>query len=587
MHGAALVLNLTMGLLAALVLGYITHRLGLSTILGYLLAGIAIGPHTPGFVGDPQIAAQLADIGVILLMFGVGSHLNLKSLLAVKAIAIPGAIAQSVAATALGALVAHWFGWGWGPGLVLGAAISVASTVVLVRVLMDNGVLNTVQGHVAVGWLLVEDIFTVLLLVVLPVIADAVQGGSSGASVVGTLGWAFLKLAALAALMLFVGARLVPWLMLGVAKTRSAELFTLTVLVAALAIAMGSALLFGASIALGAFLAGLVVAQSEVSHQAAAEVLPMRDAFAVLFFVSVGMLFDPMLVIRQPMLVLAVLLVILLAKPLAALLIVALLGYSSITALTVAVGLAQIGEFSFILAELGRSVKFLPDEAHSVLVACALVSIALNPVLFKLVGPVEAWLQRRPLPWRRGGAGAAPVSPESRLRSLLMAPPQTGRQRAVVVGYGPVGQTVTRILSQFGITAVVVDLNVDTVARLKQTGTAALYGDATRREVLKAAGVPGAQFLVVALPDLASRIPVVAAARALNPDIRILVRAHYVAERAMLEEVGASAICCEEAEAAVALAGLVLREMGATEEFVRQEADKIRDGLKLKPETKL
>ena len=577
MHEITLIVSLTMCLSAALVLGYLTQRLGLSTIPGYLLAGIVVGPHTPGFVANPEFAFQFAEVGVILLMFGLGFHFHLKDLLAVKALAIPGAVVQCLVATALGTAVAHWFGWGLGAGLVLGMAISVASTVVLVRVLLNHGALNSVPGHVAVGWLVVEDLFTVLFLVLLPPLAAVMQGDSKAVSELPvTLGMALLKIAALGALMLLVGARVIPWLMVQVARTRSAELFTLAVLVVALAIATGSALLFGASMALGAFLAGVVVGQSEVSHQASAEVLPMRDAFAVLFFVSVGMLFDPVFLYEHPVLVLAILLIILLAKPLAALVIVLVLGYSVRTALSVAVGLAQIGEFSFILAELGRSLKLLPVEGQSVLVACALLSITLNPFLFKKILPFERWLQRQPTLWRILNARAARLGRDAGLHSRLMAPPQVGQQRAVVVGYGPVGKAVTRILAEFGVQPVIVELNLETVASLKRDGKAAVYGDACRREILKASGIANAAFLVVTLPDLMSRIPVIVAARELNPAVRVIVRARYVGERAMLEEVGASSVCYEEAEAAVSLAGLVLREIGVSEESIRAETEKIR-----------
>src|SRR5688572_9675087 len=363
MHELELIPMLAVAFTVALALGFLTHKLGLSPILGYLLAGIVVGPYTPGFVADTRIAGELAEVGVILLMFGVGLHLHVKDLLAVRSIAIPGAIVQITVATALAAWIAVLAGWTWPMGVVLGLAISVASTVVLMRVLVDNEVLDSPQGHIAVGWLVVEDIITVLILVLLPVASTSMLGG---AIVTGTLltsiGASLLNLAILVILILLVGVKVIPWLLTRIARTRSRELFTLAVLALALAISVASARFFGASMALGAFLAGLVVAQSQVSDQAAADALPMRDAFAVLFFVSVGMLFDPTYLLTRPGLVLAILGVILLVKPVTALVLVIGLGYSVRTALTVAIGLAQIGEFSFILANVALQLDLLPRE---------------------------------------------------------------------------------------------------------------------------------------------------------------------------------------------------------------------------------
>src|SRR5574341_1571011 len=361
MHNFDLIATITGGLAAALVLGYITNRLGLSPIVGYLLAGFAVGPNTPGFVANKHLADQLAEIGVILLMLGVGLQFHLKELLAVPRIAIPGAIFQSLVATALGTLMGVAFGWSLAAGLVFGLAISVASTVVLMRILADNNELHTPSGHIAIGWLVVEDLFTVLVLVLLPAIFST--GQTEASSVLAALGAAILKLGAMVAFTFFVGGRLIPWLLGHVAATRSRELFMLTVLVVALGIAVGSAQLFGASMALGAFLAGMVVGRSEFSLRAAAEALPMRDAFAVLFFVSMGMLLDPFQLLPNAGLVAGTLAVILLGKPLAALLIVLLLKYPLRVALSIAVVLAQIGEFSFILSALGKNLGILDDRA--------------------------------------------------------------------------------------------------------------------------------------------------------------------------------------------------------------------------------
>jgi len=577
MHVPDLILTLALGLTAALAFGLITHRLGLSPILGYLLAGVAIGPHTPGFVADSKIASQLAELGVILLMFGVGLHFHLKDLLDVKRIAIPGAVVQSLVATGLGALVAAGFGWTWTAGIVLGLAISVASTVMLLRVLTDSNMLNTGHGRIAVGWLVVEDIFTVLVLVLLPAVALAREhagANSNDSGILWTLGMALVKLVILAVLVLFGGGKLIPLLLERAARIRSRELFTLTVLALALGIAAGSAVVFGASMALGAFLAGMVVGQSEVHHQAAADALPMRDAFAVLFFVSVGMLFDPVFLVERPFFLLAVLGVILLGKPLAAFAIVLLLGYPMRTALTAALGLAQIGEFSFILGETAHAHKMMPHEGSSIMVACALLSITVNPLLFKSLPRIEKELRAHPRVWRilnaRSGKGEEVEAP------LAAAPADDGPPRAVVVGYGPTGRTLTRLLRDFGVESTIVDLNLDTVKAIRAAGGSAVYGDAARGEILKAAGLDRARFLIATLPDLASRIPVLAAARAQNPRVRIIVRAHYIGERAMLEEIGADVIAFEEAEVAVALARIVLKDVGASAERIDSEMDRIR-----------
>jgi len=577
MHEFGLLFTLTIGLTFALILGYITRRLGLSPILGYLLAGVAVGPYTPGPVADAKVAEQFAEIGVILLMFGVGIHFSLKDLLSVKGIAIPGAVGQSLVATALGTVVAWSLGWGVAGGVVLGIAISVASTVVLLRGLEENGGLQSPEGRIAVGWLIVEDLFTVLVLVLLPVLVTSLQAGSGGSGKIATsVGLACLKLGLLAVVVLYAGGKIIPWILTRVARTRSRELFTLTVLAVALAIATGSAHFFGASMALGAFLAGMVVGQSKESHQAAADALPMRDAFAVLFFVSVGMLFDPRFLLQRPAFVLSILGIILIAKPLIALLIVGFLGYSVRTAITVAVGLAQIGEFSFILADQARRLDVLPPEGHSVLVASALLSISLNPLLFRAVRPMEKALRRRPSLWKALNARA-----ESRGRALNEDTVDTQIRnkeaaRAIVVGYGPVGQTVTRILQEFGIHPVIIDLNIDTITRLKEQGMSALYGDAGKAEILRAAGTERAKYLILSLPDLEARTPVILEARRLNADLNIIVRARYLTEKTALAELGVTAASYEEAEAAVGLSELLLRAEGAAQTRIDEECGRIR-----------
>jgi CPA2 family monovalent cation:H+ antiporter-2 len=579
MHDLSLIATIAAAFTGAWLLGLVTQRLGLSPIVGYLLAGVVIGPHTPGFIADIAIARQLAEVGVILLMFGVGLHFHLKDLLAVKSVAIPGAVGQSVVATALAVAVFAAFGMSPRSGAVIGMAMAVASTVVLMRVLMDAGALDTPQGHVAVGWLIVEDIFTVVLLVVIPVAgtSSGAEGGApAGSGLLLSLGTALLKLAALVAITMLAGWRIVPWLMVQVARLRSRELFTLTILVFSIAVAAGAHFLFGASMALGAFLAGMVVGQSPVSHQAAADALPMRDAFAVLFFVSVGMLFDPAFVLREPLMLAAALGIILLAKPLAALLIVALIGHSSRTALTVALGLAQIGEFSFIVSELAGEYGLMPPGGHDLLVAAAIISITLNPPLFRLIGPIEGWLRGRPRLWallngraeRRSRAANRAAAREVERQAAA------GERVAIVAGFGPVGRSVQRLLGEAGLRTVVVDLNLDTVAELTAQGRAAIFGDASREAILQQAGVRRASHVVVTLPHSADRTAIVGTARRLNPRARILVRARYLRERDALEQAGATAAVFEEAEAAVALARLVLADTGAERHVAEQ---KIRD----------
>jgi monovalent cation:H+ antiporter-2, CPA2 family len=579
-HDLSLIATIAAAFTGAWLLGLVTQRLGLSPIVGYLLAGVFIGPHTPGFVGDVQIAQQLAEIGVILLMFGVGLHFRLKDLLAVRAVAIPGAVGQSLIATGCSVAIFTAFGLPVETGLVIGMAMSVASTVVLMRVLMDADVLDSPQGHVAVGWLIVEDIFTVILLVMIPVLADgdpnATAAGAGRPGFWATLAIAVLKLAALVATVLWVGGKLVPRVLVQVARLRSHELFTLTVLVFSIAVAAGSYFFFGASMALGAFLAGMVVGQSPVSHQAAADALPLRDAFAVLFFVSVGMLFDPLFLLQQPWMVASALAIILIAKPLAALLIVAVLGHSIRTALTVAIGLAQIGEFSFILSDLSRQHGLMPEAGHNLLVASAIISITLNPLLFGALPEIEAWLNARPRL-----AGLLGRRAEKRVLAANAATVDTVTERegdgvdlAIVVGYGPVGRSVHRLLREAKLATVVIDMNMDTIASLRGEGQPAIFGDAAHESLLAQAGIRRASHLILTLPHSSDRAAVVAAARNLNPDLRILVRARYLSEREDLEQAGATAAVFEEAEAAVALARLVLADTG----LYREAADtKIKD----------
>ena len=580
MHDFPLITTLAAAFTAAWILGLMTQKIGLSPIVGYLLAGVLIGPYTPGFVGDVKLAPQLAELGVILLMFGVGLHFHVKDLLAVKSIAIPGAIGQSLVATVAGAVVFGAFGWPLTAGLVMGMAMAVASTVVLMRVLMDSGRFTTPAGHAAVGWLIVEDILTVVVLVLIPAIAPAGDTGHGAAA----HGWLFTLLAALGklvvlvALVSFAGAKAVPWVLVQVARLRSRELFTLTVLVLSIAVATGSAVFFGASVALGAFLAGMVVAQSPVSQQAGADALPLRDAFAVLFFVSVGMLFDPRFVVQHPSLIVGGIAIVLLVKPVAALVIVAAIGYPASTSLTVAVGLAQIGEFSFILGELAAKHGLIPEEGRHLLVACALVSITINPLLFRIIGPAECRLRRMPLLWKMLTARSRSGGAESNTAAISHIEGTSG-PLAIIVGYGPVGRQMERLLRQANLETVVIDLNMDTISFLKAQNRTAIFGDAASPEILEQAGAARASHIVISTTGIENRQSLIAAAKALNPQARVLIRTHYLREEAEVCQAGANAAVVDEVESAVALAEMILAETGADASKIRTEARRVRHEL--------
>jgi len=563
----------------AWVLGIAAQRLRLSPIVGYLLAGVLVGPHTPGLRADVPLAGQLAEIGVVLLMFGVGLHFHVRDLREVGRLAIPGALVQSSVATLLGLGIGLAFGWTAASGLVLGLALSVASTVVLLRGLEAHNLTTTPAGHAAIGWLIVEDILTVLVLVVIPVLGQASGSGEAadGApSLAAGVALAIGKLLALVAVVFVLGSRLLPSALVYVARLQSRELFTLTILAIAIATAAGASALFGASMALGAFLAGMVVGQSPVSQQAAADALPLRDAFAVLFFVSVGMLFEPSLLWREPLLLLAALAVVLIGKPLAALAVVATLGYSVRTALVVALGLAQVGEFSFILGDVARQQGLLSDRGFSLLVACALVSIAVNPFLFGALDGFEGALRRSGWLWRllnRVSAGRYAAANDATSSAIAAA----AEPLAVVVGYGPVGRSVDEALRQAGTRTVVIDLNMDTVAAIRAGGRQAIFGDASHSDILRQAGAQRASHLIVTLPHSVNRMPMIAAARQLNPGCRIFVRARYLRERDDLEQVGTSAVCFEEVEAAAALTSLVLADLGAQPARIEEHARRARD----------
>ena len=561
MHEFDLILTLTGGLVAAFAGGYITQRLHLSPIVGYLAAGILVGPYTPGFVADRALAEQLAEIGVILLMFGVGLQFHVEDLLAVRRVAVPGAVVQSLVATALGALVASLAGWDLTAGVIFGVALSVASTVVLVRVLSDYRQLHTPIGHIAVGWLVVEDLFTVLVLVLM----SAVVGPGGGSSPALAVVIALAKVGALTILTIVIGGRALPWLLAHVSRLQSRELFTLAVLAIALGIAVSAAELFGVSMALGAFLAGLVVGRSEFSVRAAADALPMRDAFAVLFFVSVGMLLDPGLLLAAPGMMAATLAVILVGKPLAAFVIVKAMGYPLKTALSVSVALAQIGEFSFIVATLANALGVLPASATNTLVGAAIVSITLNPLLFRAIAPIDRWLTRR-----------RPAVPAG---EAVTTAPVSDAHRAVVVGYGPVGRTVARLLRENEIVPTVIEMNVDTVRTLRDAGADAIHGDASHATVLAAARVEDAGHFIVSMagtPDVAESFRV---ARELNPSVRILARATDLREATTLRAAGADVVVSGEGEVALALTESILQRLGATPDQIDRERQRVRGEL--------
>lgn len=528
MHDLTIIITLAGALAVALVFGWITQRLGLSTLVGYLLAGIVVGPHTPGFVADARLASQMAEIGVILLLFGVGMHFHPQELLRVWRIAVPGAIAQSATALAAGWAVARAFGWTHGAGLVFGMALAVASTVVLTRMLMERDRLGTRSGHVAVGWLIVEDIFTVLALVMLPALA---AGGVGFGATASALGIALAKVAVFATLVWAVGTRFVAPAIERVERTRSTELFTLSVFVAALGIAILAAKVFHLSVALGAFFAGLVVGQSRIGPRATADIKPFSDVFSALFFVSVGMLFDPWFVLEQPVMALAAILIVLALKPLVALVVVILLRDTLRTGLTVAVGLAQIGEFSFILAALGTATGVLPQDGLNALVVAAIVSIAVNPLLF---GCLERY--------ERGQPTAEPGDPADTAVTLASI---SGNDPALVIVAGS-DELAVRIASRFtdaGMSVCIVVDRGDVASLPQRSGLAVLIADSGDPDVLRTAGLAEAAILVVAHPTLPEKMRACLAARQVHPRIAIVATAASAAEKAWLEEFGTAVVC--------------------------------------------
>lgn len=577
MHELDLILTLTGGLAAALVCGFLTHRLRLSPIVGYLLAGVVVGPHTPGFVADQSIAEQFAEIGVILLLFGVGLDFHLEHLLRVRKLVVPGGILQITWTAGFTTLMTQAFGWSLESGLVFGLCLSVASTVVMVRVLTDNRALHTPTGHSALGWLVVEDIVVVILLVLLPALVGSEE--ASDHSLPLLIGFAVLKITAAVTAIFLVGGRVLPKVIGWVARTRSRELFTLSVLVAALGLAVGAALLFGVSMALGAFLAGMVVGRSEFSVRAISEALPLRDAFAVLFFVSIGMLLDPSAVLDHPWLALATLTVVMVLKPIAVFGLALLMRQPPRLALALAVSLAQIGEFSFILALRGREYGVLDEVATQALVATSILSISFNPLLYRFSRVLE-------MRWRRGGgwwskmeARAIPSAARQGGSSEVSAADDDDTTLAVIIGYGPVGRTLSRLLRENEIETSVIDLNIDTVRAIHQKGERAYYGDATHADTLRQAGVEQASVLILSASGLHTSKEIVRAARELNPKIHVMARADYLREIKSLQEGGVSQAFSGEGEIALAMTTAVLQGLGATPEQIDRERDRVHREL--------
>jgi CPA2 family monovalent cation:H+ antiporter-2 len=563
-HNLTLITTIASGFGLALIFGFIAERCRLPALVGYLFAGILIGPATPGYVADISLASQLSELGVMLLMFGVGLHFSINDLMSVKRIALPGAIVQMAIATVLGMALANWWGWTFGEGLIFGLALSCASTVVLLKALEARGILDSMNGKIAIGWLVVEDLVTVLVLVLMPPLA-AILGGVSlentatlAAPLWQTVSFTLLQVTGFIVLMLVVGKRLLPWILWHVAKTGSRELFTLAVISAAIGIACGAAVLFSVSFALGAFFAGMVMRESEFSHRAAEESLPLRDAFAVLFFVSVGMLFEPAILVEKPLSVLVVVAVIVLGKSIAAMMITLALRYPLNTALTVAASLAQIGEFSFILAGLGVSLGILPAEGMSLILAGALISMAINPMIFSLIKPLQTWLLRvselaRHYEKNTGLFTELPMTTEAKYLA----------GQVVLVGYGRVGKKIAKVLSDKNIPFVVAEQNRELVENLRKKGIPAVSGNASEPSVLIQAHIANAAMLVIATPDTIDVRKMIKAAKMLNPEIKIVIRTHHEDESKFLREEHLGKVFYGEEELANGMSAFIVEQYSA------------------------
>jgi CPA2 family monovalent cation:H+ antiporter-2 len=554
-HHTSLIAILCMGFVLAFVLGMAAQRLRLSPLVGYLIAGIVAGPFTPGFVGDQSLAPQLAEIGVILLMFGVGLHFSLKDLMAVKAIAIPGAIVQIVVATLLGWGLSALLGWPTLHGIIFGFSLATASTVVLLRAMEERRLLESRRGRIAVGWLIVEDLACVLALVLMPVVTSVVNGGDGitfGTILVKVL-TTLVQVALFVAVMLVFGRRVIPWLLERTAGTGSRELFTLAVLSIALGVAFGSAELFGVSFALGAFFAGMLLNESELSHKAAQDSLPMRDAFAVLFFVSVGMLFDPHILVEQPLLVLATAFIIIFGKSAAAYVIVRAFGHPNSTALTISASLAQIGEFAFIIAGLGVTLQIMPSQAQDLVLAGALISIMLNPLIF---GLLDRWQAKQNA--QKDAQDARDVATALAEDAAAHRVPDDVTDHAIVVGYGRVGSQLAMLLQARGVPVVVVDDDADNVSRARDAGFPAVRGNIASERVMHEAVPERSKMVVFAIPHALEAGEAITRLKALNPEITVLARAHSDTEVKHLLERGADGAVLAERELAYSLAEMVM-----------------------------
>ncbi|MFZ2309882.1 MAG: cation:proton antiporter [Rhodoferax sp.] len=566
-HNISLITTLVAAFGAALVLGFLAERIRVPALVGYLLAGILIGPATPGFVADVQIASQLSEIGIMLLMFGVGLHFSSDDLLAVKRIAVSGAVVQMGSVTLLGTALAGWWGWSLGGALVFGVSMACASTVVLLKSLEARGQLNTMNGRIAVGWLVVQDLVTVLVLVLLPPLAGVL--GGSAAPLAGakplwvSIGQTLLQVSAFIALMLVVGRRALPWLLWQVARTGSRELFTLSVVASAIGIAYGASALFSVSFALGAFFAGTVMRESEFSHRAAEETLPLRDAFSVLFFVSVGMVVNPMVLVDQPLRVLGAVTIIMLGNAAAALAVVVALRYPLKTALSIAASLGQIGEFSIILAGLGVSLGLLPAEGMSLVLAGVLISIAANSFLLAGVEPLRRWVLQRSELARRLDQRPDPFAelPMSTERKYLEG-------QVVLVGYGRVGRRIAKALDVRAIPYVVVEQNRELVEELRKAQMASVSGNAADPEVLVQAHIARAAMLVIATPDAVNVRHVADIARTLNPGIEIVLRTHGEVESQLLRNDSVGTVFFGEEELAKGMTAHVLQRFAPRDESV-------------------
>ncbi|MBV6459572.1 MAG: putative cation/proton antiporter YbaL [Fimbriimonadaceae bacterium] len=555
----------------AFLFGLLAVKLRLPIIVGYLAAGIAIGPFTPGFVADQGIASQLAEIGVSLLMFGVGLHFSVRDLLAVRRIALPGAIGQVIVATLLGAVLGRFWGWDWIASLVFGLSLSVASTVVLLRGLDERNQLDTADGRIAVGWLIVEDIVTVVALVALPALAISGTSNIQIGGLLSSLFWTLLQVGVFVAFMLIVGQKVIPLLLGRVARTGLRELFTLGVLALALVIAFGSATLFGVSPALGAFFAGIVIGQSKLSHRASAETLPLQEIFSVLFFVAVGMLFNPRILLDEPLRVLAALVTIMVGKSLAAAIIVLAFRYPVGTALMVSASLAQVGEFSYILINLGIHLKLVPFDALNVIVAASILSIGLNPIVFRTIDPIDRWLRKRP----RLLALLERPSIEPGLQVPDKAEPGLS-DHAVIVGYGRVGEAVGRALSMVGERFAVIELDADRIEALTAAGIPAVFGDASRSLILAQAGTANARMVIVATPDTSDTLEIAREARELNPEIRVLARTHQYDDIELFHDEGIDRVVMGEQELALQLGRYALAALNFPAAKIDQIIEELR-----------